>query len=75
MIKKLTITVDEEVYSGLHRVIGRRKISHFIEDLVRPHVMKKGLDTAYRKMAQDHIREAEAQDWSEGTLGDGHAAW
>jgi len=73
MIKKLTITVDEEVYSGLHKVIGRRKISHFIEDLVRPHVLKKGLDAAYEKMAQDQTREKEALEWSEGTLGDSHA--
>jgi mRNA interferase MazF len=38
MQKKLTITLDEEVYEGLHSVIGRRKISQFIESVVRPHV-------------------------------------
>jgi hypothetical protein len=27
MQKKLTITVDAEVYNGLHRVIDRRRIS------------------------------------------------
>lgn len=75
MIKKLTITVDAEVYSGLHAVIGRRKISHFIEGLVRPHVLKTGLDAAYKQMAQDQKREVDAREWSEGTLGDGHAAW
>jgi len=36
MQKKLTITIDEQVYEGLHAVIGRRRISRFIEDLVRP---------------------------------------
>ena len=75
MIKKLTITVDEEVYSGLYKVIGRRKISQFIEDLVRPHVLKKELDAEYMKMSQEQTREAEALAWSDGTLGDGHAAW
>ena len=30
MTKKLTITVSDEVYEGLHRRIGRRKISRFI---------------------------------------------
>ena len=75
MIKKLTITVDEDVYTGLHKVIGRRKISHFIEDLVRPHVMKKGLEAEYKKMSQEQTREAEALEWSEGTIGDGHATW
>ena len=41
MQKKLTVTIDEEVYDGLRTVIGPRKISRFIEDLVRPHVVKK----------------------------------
>jgi len=31
MQKKLTITLDENVYEGLHRVIGRRHISEFTE--------------------------------------------
>ncbi|MGH3089474.1 MAG: hypothetical protein ACRDSJ_19455 [Rubrobacteraceae bacterium] len=38
MHEKLTITVDEKVYEGLHRVVGRQRISQFIERLVRPHV-------------------------------------
>lgn len=32
MQKKLTITVDEEVYAGIHKVIGPRKISRFIQE-------------------------------------------
>jgi predicted CopG family antitoxin len=68
--KKLTITVDEEVYEGLHRVIGRQKISQFIESLVRPHVVPQDLADAYRAMAADESREAEAQEWAEATLRD-----
>ena len=30
MQKKLTITIDEEVYEGLHKTIGPRKISRYI---------------------------------------------
>ena len=70
MQKKLTITVDEEVYAGLHRAIGPRKISRFIEDLVRPHVMKVKLESAYKRMAQDEARETQALEWSEATVGD-----
>ena len=70
MQKKLTITVDEQVYRGLHRVIGRRKISSFIESLVRPHVMSDELMAAYEEMAHDEVREAEALDWAEATMGD-----
>ena len=70
MQKKLTITVDEQVYEGLHNVVGRRRISQFIESLVRPHVVKSSLESAYREMALDEARESEALEWSEGTIGD-----
>ena len=70
MHKKLTITVDENVYRGLHRVVGRRRISKFIESLVRPHVLQDDLVAAYREMAEDEAREAEAQEWAEATVGD-----
>jgi hypothetical protein len=68
--KKLTITLDERVYEGLHAVIGRRRISRFIEALVRPHVVGKDLEDAYRQMAREEAREAEALEWAEATLGD-----
>jgi predicted CopG family antitoxin len=74
MQKKLTITLDEDVYDGLHKVVGRRKISQFIEDLVRPHVIDADLESGYAAMAADSEREAEALDWLEGTLGDVHDA-
>jgi hypothetical protein len=70
MQKKLTITVSGPVYDGLHKVIGRRRISKFIETLVRPHVIGAELDAAYKQMAADEAREAEALDWAEGTVGD-----
>ena len=70
MQKKLTITLDERVYQGLHTVVGRRRISRFIEDLVRPYVVHEDLDAAYREMAQDEAREAEALEWAEATVGD-----
>jgi len=70
MHKKLTITVDELVYEGLHRVIGRQKISQFIEALVRPHVASQDLAAAYQDMAADEKREAEAHEWAEATARD-----
>ena len=68
--KKLTITLDARVYEGLHAVIGRRRISRFIELLVRPHVLGRTLDAAYRDMARDEAREAEALEWAEATAAD-----
>ena len=70
MQKKLTITIDERVYAGLHTVVGRRRISRFIESLVRPHVIGKDLEIAYKQMAQEEVREAEALEWAEVTVGD-----
>ena len=70
MQKKLTVTIDEEVYEGLRKVIGPGKISRFIEDLVRPHVTKKDIYAAYKEMAADEVRESEALEWAEATFGD-----
>ena len=70
MQKKLTITIDETVYNGLYRVVGPRRISQFIEKLVRPHVIQDDLDAAYEAMAADEEREQEAQEWSDALIGD-----
>jgi predicted CopG family antitoxin len=74
MQKKLTITVDEEVYEGLHKTIGPRKISKFVEGLVRPHVVRPNLELAYSQMSKDKKREAEALDWAEMTFKDSEHA-
>ena len=70
MQKKLTITLDAQVYDGLHKVVGRRRISRFLESLARPHVTGRRLETAYRQMAREEAREAEAHEWAEATVGD-----
>ena len=70
MQKKLTISIDETVYFGLQEVIGKRRISKFIESLVRPYVIDKSLANAYRDMAENEVREKDALEWSEGLIGD-----
>jgi hypothetical protein len=70
MQKKLTISVDVEVYEGLRRVVGPRKISRFLSDLARPYVIGDELRAGYAAMAGDEAREREAMEWSEGTLAD-----
>ena len=70
MHKKLTITLEEAVYEGLYRTIGKRRISQFIEDLVRPHVVDTALDAGYQAMAADMERETEAQEWCNALAGD-----
>ena len=65
MQKKLTITVDEEVYAGLHKVIGPRKISRFVQEIVRP-----DYESDYAEIAKDKKREKEALEWAEITIKD-----
>ena len=70
MRRKLTITLDPEVYDGLHRVVGRRKIAPFIEKLLRPQILRPDLEANYREMAGREKDEREALDWIEGLAGD-----
>lgn len=70
MTKKLTITVDTDVYEGLHSTIGRRRISRFLNDLARPHVVAAALAAGYAAMAADEARESDAEAWAEGLIGD-----
>ena len=70
MQKAITINIDEKVYYGLCKVIGKEKISRFIEDLVRPHVIDNSLEEGYKQMAADKTRETEAQEWTEATFRD-----
>ena len=62
MRKRMTISLSEEVYDGLYRTIGKRRMSKFIEDLLKPHVLGSALENGYRAMAQDQAREADASE-------------
>ncbi len=62
MRKRMTISLTEEVYDGLYRTIGKRRMSKFIEDLLKPHVLGSALENGYRAMAQDQAREADASE-------------
>ena len=66
MARKITLLIDDAVYEGLHRVVGRGGISRFIEDLARPHVAQRDLSAEYREAARDAARESEAKAWTEG---------
>jgi len=76
MTRKLTISLDDQVYAGLHAVIGRGNIGKFLESLARPFVVKNGLAASYAEMSAETDREAEAEDWVESLSGDSaHASW
>ncbi len=70
MQKKLTISIEQQVYEGLYRIVGKGRISKFLNDLAKPHVVEDELEAAYREMAADEERETEAMEWSENLLSD-----
>lgn len=69
MSRKLTITVSDGVYEGLHR-LGRRNISDFLDGLAREHFMENQLEADCKEAAADKEREHEASDWSESCVGE-----
>ncbi len=62
MQKRLTITINEEVYNGLYKVVGRGKIGRFIEDLVRPHVVEE------TELEQETEHELDNLEWLEALM-------
>lgn len=68
MTKKLTITVSEDVYNGLHAKIGTGKISRFIDRIARPYVVDEDIEKGYQAMVMDSAREQKAKEWTEGLL-------
>jgi hypothetical protein len=68
--RRLTITLEEEVYDGLHRVVGRRHISRFLNELAIPHVDEDALNEGCQEMAADEEHERQAMAWIEGIITD-----
>lgn len=63
-MKKLTISISEEVYEGLYAKIGAGRISRFLDNLARPHVVDQDIEENYKAMSRDESREAQANEWT-----------
>jgi hypothetical protein len=61
MQKKLTLSINAEIYEALHKMAGKRKIGRFIENLVRPYLASDGLQ---EKTAQDADQEPSILPWT-----------
>jgi hypothetical protein len=44
------------------------KIGRFLQEVARPLVARSELESAYKAMAADRAREAEALEWAEATI-------
>lgn len=70
MHKRMTISIDETVYEGLIRVIGRRKISQFLEALARRTSSTTTSSPDSRPWLPIRHGEREALAWSNALIGD-----
>lgn len=62
-MSKLTILVENDVYKGLHKKIGRGNISKYINDTVKPFVTDDdAIVNGYKEMAKDIRREKETKE-------------
>jgi len=61
MTKKLTITVSDEVYKGLHRRVGRRRISRFINDLAGERLADRNSPEYWLSATERELSDAYAQ--------------
>ena len=60
----LMVAIRQEIYRALRRLC-RRRMSVVAEPPPWP-----DLEAAYREMAADEVREAEAEEWVEALVGD-----
>lgn len=71
MSRRITITLDDELYEGLRQRSGAGDMSELIEHLLRPLIIPDAeLEAAYREMAADTEREREALEWIEAVPDD-----
>ena len=79
MTKKLAITVSDEVYKSLHKRVGRRKISRFIDELARERLTDRSspeywLAASDRELAAAYAEQAAYETaQSEQTKREDHA--
>jgi hypothetical protein len=69
MLKEVTISVEEDVYSAIAPLLAQHKLNEYISALVRSQPSWTTLEEAYKAMAADAEREQEAQEWCNAAFG------
>ncbi len=63
MQKKLTLSINAEIYDALHKMAGKRKIGRFIENLVRPYIASS--EGTNERSSQEEEQEPAMLTWGE----------
>lgn len=89
MEQSITVTLPPDVRQALDDLVRQegRSQDDIVGQAVKEHLFRQrsrslqegqateaGLDAAYREMAADEAREADAREWAEATLGDAYDA-
>lgn len=71
MAKRMNLYFHETFYNLLIETIGKRKISHYIEQTLTPLIMKKhtDLEEGYKRMGQDKEQMHEAVKMANACVG------
>src|SRR5258707_7514154 len=80
MTKKLTITVSDEVYKGLHKRVGRRNISRFIDEIARERLADRTspeywLCASERELADEYAEQAAYEATHSVEMRTEHETW
>lgn len=59
-MKKLTISIDDQVYADLQRVIGAGRIARFLNDLAKPELLRREQEAARIAEVRRQIAESGA---------------
>ncbi len=89
MEQSITVTLPPDVLQALDDFVRQegRSQNEIVGQAVKEHLFRQrsrslqegrateaGLDPAYREMAADEAREADAHEWAEATVGDAYDA-
>ena len=70
MRKKLTLSIDEQIYKDLHLLLPNRKISEFVENRMKKMKKEDPVEEGFKMMAKDTKREDEALEWCDVGIGE-----
>ena len=72
MQRKITLSIEGEIYRKLRFLIPKRKMSKFVEEALKEKIerlkLEEPIEEGFKMMGKDKEREKEALEWSEAGM-------
>jgi hypothetical protein len=68
MPKKITISLDDDLYRELSRLAGPDEVVQYVEDLIREQLRLPGSGEPELDVAADRVREQEGPEWESSVV-------